>query len=157
MNIQTEKGQESLRMEREAVDRLIELKPRYIFVETPKDTYAAVDGMLCLRGEIRAAVEVKVRNMTREKLRDVFDNTWLVSMHKLEAGKVLSQLLKVPFYGMLYLLPEKIIIMLEITNQKGEWLFDFEKKITRTMKCVNGGEAERLNAFLPLETAKEYQ
>ena len=156
MNIKTELGRLSLRMEREAIDRFIELNPDYSFMETPKGRYAALDGTLCADGEIRGVVEVKTRNMTRAKMRDVFKDTWLLSMDKLEAGKAASMILQVPFVGILYLLPEKITLMLTITDERGNWLFDFEKKKTITMENVNGGEVERLNAFLPLKTAKEY-
>ena len=78
-------------------------------------------------------------------------------MDKVEAGRVLSRLLRIPFVGMLYLLPEERLLTLRITDEKGLWALDFDTKETVTQKCINGGEATRLTAFLPLATAREHK
>ena len=157
MDVKTKRGKVSLEHEREALEKFALLYPEYRFIETPKDRPAAVDGVFMKRGELHSVAEVKVRNVTRRKLREQFKDEWLVTADKVDAGKVLSHLLRVPFIGILYLLPEKRLLTLAITNDKGEWALRFESKETTTQKCINGGEAVRLNAFLPLATAKEHE
>ena len=157
MDVETKRGRKSLEYEREAIEKFSLLHPEYRFIETPKDKPAAVDGVFMKTGEINSVVEVKARNLTRSKLRERFEDKWLITHDKLEAGKALSYMLRVPFIGILYLLPEKRLLTLAITNDKGEWALNFESKETTTQKCINGGEAVRLNAFLPLATAKEHE
>ena len=157
MDINTKRGQSSLNYERDAIEKFSLIHPEYRFIETPKDRPAAVDGVFMKGGVLHSVLEVKVRNLTRAMLRDSFDDTWLVTMDKGEAGRVLSRLLRIPFVGMLYLLPEERLLTLRITDEKGEWALDFDTKETVTQKCINGGEATRLNAFLPLATAREHK
>ena len=157
MDINTKRGQSSLNYERDAIEKFSLIHPEYRFIETPKDRPAAVDGVFMKGGVLHSALEVKVRDVTRERMRITFRDTWLVTMDKVEAGRVLSRLLRIPFVGMLYLLPEKRLLTLMITDDKGEWAFDFETRETTTQKCINGGQAVRLNAFLPLATAREHE
>ena len=157
MDIETKRGQKSLEYEREAIEKFSLIHPEYRFIETPKKKPAAVDGVFMKGGELNSVVEVKVRHLTRNQLREAFDDTWLITYEKVEAGRALSHLLRVPFIGMLYLLPEKRLLTLAITNAKGEWALEFERRETTTQKCINGGEAVRVNAFLPLATAKEHK
>ena len=157
MDVMTKRGQASLDYEREAIEKFCLIHPEYRFIETPKERPAAADGVFMKHGVLHSGVEVKVRDVTRERMRITFDDTWLVTMDKVEAGRVLSRLLRIPFVGMLYLLPEKRLLTLMITDDKGEWAFDFETRETTTQKCINGGKAVRLNAFLPLATAREHE
>jgi len=157
MDVLTKRGQASLDYEREAIEKFCLIHPEYRFIETPKERPAAADGVFMKDGVLHSVVEVKVRNMTRKQLLMHFHDKWLVTMEKVEQGRTLSALLGVPFVGMLYLLPEKRLLTLMITDDKGEWEFDFETRETTTQRCINGGEAVRLNAFLPLATAKEHE
>ena len=157
MDINTKRGQSSLNYERDAIEKFSLIHPEYRFIETPKDRPAAVDGVFMKGGVLHSALEVKVRDVTRERMRITFRDNWLVTMEKVEKGRTLSALLGIPFVGMLYLLPEKRLLTLMITDDKGEWAFDFETRETTTQKCINGGEAVRLNAFLPLATAREHE
>ena len=106
MDINTKRGQSSLNYERDAIEKFSLIHPEYRFIETPKDRPAAVDGVFMKGGVLHSALEVKVRDVTRERMRITFRDTWLVTMDKVEAGRVLSRLLRIPFGGMLYLLPE---------------------------------------------------
>ena len=156
MDVDTERGQSALRLEREAVRKFTTVHQGYDFIETPKDKPALVDGVFAEGGVVRAVVEVKVRKLTRRRLRELGD-TWLSAMTTLDAGRAASFILGAPFVGMLYLIPEKRLLTLKITNDKGHWALDFEKKETTTQKSINGGEAVRLTAYLPLATAKEHE
>ena len=159
MDINTPKGQKSLGYERDAVCLFLKLYPQYRFIETNKNTPAAIDGFFCLDGgsQIDYAVEIKTRNMTKNMLHNRFGNTWLVTYDKILRGQQVSDLLCVPFIGMLYLIPDKILYTLKITDELGKFVIDFGVDNTRTQETINGGLVWRTNAYLPMETAKEHQ
>ena len=58
-----------------------------------------------------------------------------------------------PAIGLLYSIPDDTILMWEITNSEGDYLFKFNVEKTVTQETVNGGTIERENAFLPMAYA----
>jgi hypothetical protein len=159
MDINTPKGKKSLGYERDTVSLFCKLYPQYRFIETNKNTPAAIDGFFYLEdgGHIDYAVEIKTRNMTKEILQNRFDNTWLITHEKILRGQQVSDLLCIPFIGMLYLIPDKTIYTLKITDELGKFVIDFNVENTRTQETINGGLVWRTNAYLPMETAKEHK
>jgi hypothetical protein len=86
--------------------------------------------------------------MTKEELS--MYGSWLVTNEKIMHGRYLSEMLRVGFFGFLYLIPDNNIFMWHITDSNGKFKFDFESKITKTQKTINGGTAMRENSFLPI-------
>jgi len=154
LDINTPKGKKSLEGEREAIEKFEKGNPGYHYAETPKDEPASIDGIIHREGVIRAIVEVKVRNMTRQKLTSYADK-WLITASKVERGKQISKHLRVPFMGFLYLIPERRLFILPVTDSQGEYLFQFQTKESHTQKTCNGGVVVRLNAYLPMDSARE--
>jgi hypothetical protein len=70
-------------------------------------------------------------------------------------GKRISEMLRVPYLGFLYLIKDKIIMYWKITDKYGNFLFDFDVKNTRTQKTINGGSVIRTNAYLPFKEGNE--
>ena len=155
LDINSPLGQEALAGEREAVELFLRHYPVYRYVSTPKALPASVDGFLEREGVVQAVVEVKVRSMTRDKLREYGDE-WLLTADKVERGRLVSAELCIPFVGFLYLLPERRLLTLAITDQEGRYMFDYHVRETYTKKTCNGGDALRFNAYLPVGTAREY-
>jgi len=155
LTVNTEKGREWVEHEREAIERFCSRHSGYAFSETPKRRPASVDGVFSKDGKLVAVCEVKVRELTLRRLQREFENTWLVSSEKLDRGREAGKLLSIPFVGLLYLLPEKRLLALRITEHDGKWSLDFERRRTFTQRNINGGSVQRLNAFLPLDKAWE--
>jgi len=155
MDVLTERGKSSVEYERAAIEKFSMAYPDQRFIDTPKHRPSAVDGVFMRQGALSAVVEVKTRNLTREKLRNEYEDKWLITADKVDAGRTLSRLLRVPFVGLLYLIPDETLLVLRITDSMGQWVVDFDRRKTVTRKTINGGEVERMNAFLPLATAKE--
>ena len=155
MDIETKRGRSSLEYERIAIEKFSLAYPDQRFIDTPKHRPAAVDGVFMKQGALSAVTEIKTRILTREKLRNEFEDKWLITADKVDAGRTLSRLLRIPFVGLLYLIPDETLLVLRVTDSTGQWSFEFERRKTITKRTINGGEAERLNAFLPLATAKE--
>lgn len=153
LDINTPKGQKTLKQERRAMSLYGAEHPGLQIIETPKEGGAKVDGILMMDGEVRGVYEVKCRTMTLNSL-DRF-GTWLITSRKIEDLRKASKLLGVPGYGMLYLVDDDMLCVWEITDKHGTYIFEFDTKRTRTQKTVNGGVAFRHNAFLPVRWINE--
>ncbi len=154
LDIHTEKGQISLIHERE-VQELIKFCWNIGIVETPKDSSAKCDGFLVKDNVLKGCFETKCRydmdyNLFLER------GSWLITYDKIMKGKLISKLLQIPYYCFLYLLPkdnpsEKVLLYVKLTNSNGEFIFDIPTEVQRTQKTINGGEIERLNAYIPAD------
>jgi len=160
LDINTPRGQSALGYERDCIDLFCKLHPDYKFLETDKREPAAIDGFFYLHKHkwVDCAVEVKTRDMTTEQLMCDYGNEWLISNNKIERGQRISELICCPFVGMLYLIPEKKILTIKITDNRGRFLVDFDVRKTPTSKSINDHEMELgMNAFIPMEKAKEHK
>ena len=157
LDINTEKGQESLRYEKEMLDHIRSTfcnnHRTSLLIETDKEKESKVDGIIVKNNQVSGIFESKCRNMSLMELQNY--GSWLVTFDKIMDGKNLSKLLCVPFVGFLYLIKDKIVMYWKITDSKGEFEFDFEIKKTKTRKTINGGEAIRTNAYLPVKYGHE--
>ena len=158
MDILTKKGQRSLVYEREMLDKIRytmcdKHKSNSQIIETDKNMDAKVDGMIVKNGELAGIFESKCRNLSLMELRN-FDS-WLVTLDKIMEGKRLSEMLRVPYFGFLYLIKDKIVMYWKITDKYGNFIFDFDVKNTRTQKTINGGSVVRTNAYLPFKKGVE--
>jgi hypothetical protein len=154
MDILTPKGLETLAQEREAISLFLQSFPGFEFIETPKDTPADIDGFITRDGTIISGVEVKCRNMTADELASKYQHQWLVTAHKLDRCVALCKRLGVDFRGFLYLVPDKMLFIVPIFSYKDGWLIEPEYEMTKTQATVNGGIAERLNAYIDVSKAK---
>jgi len=154
MDILTPKGQETLTQEREAISLFLRSFPSFEFIETPKDTPADIDGFITRDGTIISGVEIKCRNMTADELASKYRHQWLVTADKLDRGVSVCERLGTDFRGFLYLVPDKMLFIVPIFSYKDGWLIEPEYEITKTQATVNGGHAERLNAYVDVSGAK---
>jgi len=154
MDILTPKGLETLAQEREAISLFLQSFPGFEFIETPKDTPADIDGFITKNGTIISGVEVKCRNMTVDVLDTKYKYQWLVTADKLDRGVSVCERLGTDFRGFLYLVPDKMLFIVPIFSYKDGWLIEPEYEMTKTQATVNGGHAERLNAYVDVSKAK---
>ena len=158
MDILTKKGQKSLEYEREMLERIrhnicITHKEDSYLIETDKNMDAKVDGIIVKNNQVSGIFESKCRDLSLMQLMDF--GSWLVTLDKIMDGKRLSEMLRVPYIGFLYLIKDRIIMYWKITDKYGDFTFDFEVKKTKTQKTINGGVAYRTNAYLPFKEGNE--
>jgi len=96
LDINTERGQKSLKYERVMLDR-IKSSFSVDLVETDKSMDAKVDGLVLKDGQLMGIFESKCRDMNYVQFQQ--HKSWLVTFDKLLDGKKLSQMLRVPFLG----------------------------------------------------------
>lgn len=153
MDILTAKGQETVEQEQQAIRIFEENYYFHRFIHTAKNKPIAFDGMVVEGNDLQAIVEVKCRQMTESEFRTRFEAEWLVTYDKIlrcaEAAKVIG----VPLVGWLYLVPDKVLLMKTIADDKGN-IIDLKTEETKTQATVNGGSATRLNAFINMSAAK---
>lgn len=154
MDILTPRGQETLRQEREATSLFCNTFSGFGFVETPKDRPADIDGFILHDGYAISGVEVKCRNMSRDELFNRFNGRWLVTHDKIERCISLCRRVGVDLRGFLYLVPDKVLLIVPIWSYTRGLVCDIELDHTKTQATVNGGEALRLNAYIDVAGAK---
>jgi len=154
LDVNSPKGQESLEHELRAVQLWNSHYTDYTYVHTPKNGPALVDAVICDNDcNVVAVVEQKSRNMSLEQLQK-WNNEWLITFDKIEAGRYVANSLGVPFIGFLYLIPDDLLITKQLSNAQGQWTCEFRTDITETQETINGGKIERLNAYIDLTDAK---
>tara|TARA_R100000655_G_scaffold106031_1_gene154863 strand:+ start:6353 stop:6835 length:483 start_codon:yes stop_codon:yes gene_type:complete len=158
MDILTAKGQKSLEYEKKMLEKIRKSickkhKNSSMLIETNKDMDAKIDGVIIKNNELSGIFESKCRDMGLIQLMEY--GSWLVTFEKILDGKRLSEMLRVPYLGFLYLIKDDIVMYWKITNKYGNFMFDFDVKNTRTQKTINGGIIMRTNAYLPFKEGNE--
>ena len=158
MDILTTKGQKSLEYEKKMLEKIRKNickkhNNSSMLIETNKDMDAKIDGVIIKNNELSGIFESKCRDMGLIQLMEY--GSWLVTFEKILDGKRLSEMLRVPYLGFLYLIKDDIVMYWKITNKYGNFMFDFDVKNTRTQKTINGGIIMRTNAYLPFKEGNE--
>jgi hypothetical protein len=117
------------------------------YVLTSKIGAAHIDGLFVRNGIIAAAFESKCRTKW-----DDYDSL-LITATKIDDGVAVSSVLFIPFLVLAYIVPLQQILYWQVTDSSGDIQFPITRRVTGTQATIEGGEARRLNAFLPLEFA----
>lgn len=156
LDINTERGQKSLRYEERATWLFEHNFKQLRYANTPKTGAAAVDAVVLSGNDVVGVVEQKSRNMTLEQLIN-WNYEWLVTAEKIEAGRTAGRLLGVPFMGFLYLIPDDLLLITQISDSKGIFTTPIRNEVTTTQKTINGGSIERENSFIDMTDARVYK
>ena len=110
------------------------------------------DGHLRMYGiaEIKSRATAGGQMLTVEYLKN--NGGYLISNDKLSFGQQASFSLRISFFVIVNLIYENKLLVWKITDDKGNFLDQFPRKRTKTRATVNGGEANRLNAFLQMNS-----
>jgi hypothetical protein len=154
MDVLTPKGIATRKQEIDAVNLFLRNFPGFDYIDTPKDTPAYLDGFVVRGTTILYGVEVKCRMMTSEDLREKFENRWLVTADKIDRCVNICNELGIGFRGFLYLVPEKMLLIVPIWDYGKGYIVDIEYEATETQATVNGGVAVRQNAYIDVSAAK---
>lgn len=141
----------------EDVRRGLELV-KYDYVETSQSTDADIDGFFVRGKEITGVFEAKARyKMNQHLLETKFKNEWILTYSKLVKGSQISKALRTPFCGVLYMVDERKVMVIKITDEKGNIIVPVRVLVTPTKETVNEDErVERTNAYIKMDTAKIY-
>lgn len=156
LDINSPLGQNSLAQEQKLLRALEASFPNITIVQTIKRSPADVDGFGLKNGYIVFLFESKCRNLTRERLRNQFDDEWLLTFDKLMDGAEISKRLCIPFYGFLYLISDDKGLAIKLTDSNGQLQPQIRLERTETQRTINGGLITRTNAYVKVTNAKEF-
>lgn len=150
--IETARGKAMVEMQGRAARLFTRAHPQIEVRFTPADQPAVIDALMFRAGELCAVAEIKCRAMTEAQLQGL-GGEWLVTHEKIVAAKAVAASHAVPLYGLLYLIPEDVLLSLRLTDREGRLVVPFRVDITETQATVNGGTAVRANAYIPMGLA----
>lgn len=153
MDFNTKDWQQSRQYELIVQERILRAFPGVQIIETDKNKTARIDALILRQNNLVALAEIKSRDLTYEEIKQL-GGTWLVSNQKMQDGATLSSMLKAPFFAFVLLVPENKIHYWKITNENGQFQFSFAVRRTKTQQSMEGGEANRPNAFIPFSESK---
>lgn len=155
LDINSEKGKETVVEEIKMLQYISKcwgLKIR----TTKKNQPIPYDGAIFNEENEKVAIfESKNRQNTLDEFKEW--GSWLITFEKIEKCRKIAKELNVPFYGFLGIEKSKLVLYWKISDENGNYLFEFDHHHTLTRETVNGGEAYRDNAFLPMEYANFIQ
>ncbi len=154
LDVLTAKGKAATADEKSVYAALAVVYPNMEIFLTPKNKPARADAIAIYGVHVYAVIEVKSRNMTVEQANQF--KTWIVTADKLDACIDTARNLNAKLITICYCQPSRAFYMWNIIDENGDIVVDVERRRTKTQKTVNGGEAERLNAFIPFLQAKLY-
>ena len=155
--VNTAKGRESAKLAREALGRLQNMAPKFIYF--PDYSSSPHDGYVVTGDTIVGIFESKVREAGVSEDKQVIYNgkaysDYLVTADKLDKGIAHAKAHQVSFYLFVYFQHTDCIAIFTVYDYKTGSIVPFERKITHTQATVNGGNAMRENAFIPMIHAK---
>lgn len=153
LDINTERGQVSLKHERRAIELLGSRWPGVKFIDTEKTGGAVIDGFIIVDDVLKGIAEVKARDMNFETLTKVFRTEWLVTYDKIVGCREIADGMQTNFWGLLYLIPDDLLLLKCLYKHKGGWQAGFRVDKTDTQATCNGGAARRDNAFIDMKGA----
>lgn len=139
--------------------RILESKGYTIMNMSTKDSAADVviakpiENVLTICGvaEIKSRKMAGSQPLTVEYLRR--NGGYLITHDKLKFGSNASYIFSVPFFLIVNLLMEEKILIWQVTDDQGLYMFDFDTRETSTKMTCNGGEIVRPNSYLPIDKA----
>jgi hypothetical protein len=152
LNCQKPRGLEALRQNRIAL-KAIERDTVLRFLAIADDKPSRIDGFIWNQNTstITGIYEVKSRNYGLEKLESTYSNEWMISWSKLQAALDITKHTKLPFWGVLHLEPDGLVLMVEIFNENATWGCNVQLR----NKLWDGVE-ERM-AFLNMSEARKHR
>lgn len=149
LDINTPKGQETLRQERRAIEIWHSHFPHLVYNETPKELPARIDAILTHDGVCRAVVETKCRDADLNTFINTYDEQWLLTHDKLLDGKNIASALCVPLLGFIYLMKDEVLLWAKLWDPVHGWVRDFTVQRTETLANINESKKVlRDNAFI---------
>lgn len=156
LDINTPKGREAALCQSNAIDIVASNNRSFVLMHTNDTGAAKVDVLIFKNDVLFGVAEIKSRSMNLNQLA-AFNHEWLVSMQKIWDMQQVSELLRVPAYGWLYLQPEDVVLSVKITDDAGLIVCNYRADVSATKATCNGGTANRHNAFINMRDARVFR
>ncbi len=149
MDILTERGQTYVEHEKRVIERLKQSYANSFIYHTPINAPASLDLISTRNGRLVAVAEVQCRNNSVDDFHKF--GSLILTWTKVEALINVAVALYVPGLVILYSIPDDVVLIAKVVNPDGSLVRSLDKDHTVTQKSCNGGQATRLNAYIPIE------
>jgi len=157
MDILTPKGQVSLADE-QRLARWLEQRFSFSYIQTPKNSPAAIDAVVVKDNKLLAVAETKCRyDVTLEQFQTSYKNQWLVTWAKVQNMMAIASSLGIPSVGFLFLIKSNTVLIQRLSEPDGKLVPTINLQTSSTQASINGGKALRTNAYIDMTAAKIYQ
>lgn len=115
--VNTPEGQRLMEHQKAALDLFVRRFPNLKYQQTAtvgESAGAVVDAIFFKNDIMFFCTEVKTRNITHDILKNKYSNEWLISLKKIDQARIICDLMQIPFWGFLYLQPEKKLLYIKI-------------------------------------------
>jgi len=146
-------GEEAIAHQREVQDLISSMG--YVVTEMPNPT-CPYDILISKRSgsglvlsgiaEIKSRTRAGNKDLTIDYLNN--EGGYLISMDKIESGRKASKYLGVPFFIIVKLVSTGDVVCWKVTDADGSLIEEVSGRVSQTRATVNGGVANRENAFL---------
>lgn len=155
--INTEAGQETVKHQQEAFDLFQKRFPHIVCRQTPTEgpnAGASVDAMLYKNDVLNGIAEVKTRYVPRTTLENEYENRWMLSLKKIDDARKLSMSLQVPYWGLLYLRPDKTLFYIKLFDPLlNKYTCEYITRKEKTFSPVEQKHKEEMCAFINMKDA----
>ncbi len=155
-NLSQEEKWDIATRETEVLQQRFELAHPDLRLSPFEDEYNPIDGIIINKNDMLAGVyEAKTRNCDLSHLLNV---GWILTNHKVNHGKVISDVFGIPFYGIVYCIYDKTLVVAELFDGNGKNVTPFIVKAQdETSAGIRGGQAIRTNAYFDISSAKIFR
>jgi hypothetical protein len=121
--------------------------------QTPDDRESPVDVLFTRDGAVTMIAEVKARDMSMAQLQRF--GSYLVTLEKLKKGAAMAKQLCVP-YRLIVKLTDATVWW-DVADSEGRKVVELDRRRTLTQATCNGGQANRVNAYLSLARMRQLE
>ena len=157
LDILTPAGQQTVAQELIAYAIFEACQRGYTIKHTDKAKPEPYDGWIMHAGKPVALVETKCRaDVDYHEFVRRYKNTWLITEAKIKYAADCARRERVPLLGFLYIVRGQVLLVKKLTDKNGA-VIEHRTEKTKTQATVNGGLAERLNAFIDMTGCEPMQ
>lgn len=155
--VNTEEGQRMMQDQQKALDMFAYRFPKLSYVQTATsgdNAGAIVDALVIKDNTLSFVAEVKTRYVTHHKFTHDYENHWLLSYKKILQVTALCDMLQIPFWGLLYLQPDDVLLYIKIYDPLAkDYVCDYGL-LEQTVVVPIGKETKtEICAFIDMSTA----
>lgn len=157
LNVKTPKGKKAEEDTREYL-KLLSEKLNIDLVFYPIDSSSFVDGFVLVDDKLVSVFESKLRNAYYSENKIWFDGVgydkYLITATKIDDGVRIAKANNLNYHLFVILSESNHVLSFRVYDCRDGVVIENTRKQTRTKFGVNGGEANRVNAFIDIKLAK---
>ena len=140
LDCETERGRVFIKSEDETSDFLDKylLGEKYSLIKFANKTSSGDRIAVCGKSK-KALMEIKSRQQNRITFEKTFNNSYLISEHKIKRNIHDAKSWKIPFFVFVNLMNDDYILRIKVSDEKGNIIAPYRLETLETQNTCNGG------------------